>query len=472
MPVTTSSVPKQEYGSTAADSRTGRQAHTAVTPVVRWSVLTGAALSVVLSIGLALRLVPVGSRAGHYVYPYVRSFAPELLWPFCTVAAVVVAGLWLSARWHGQRPLAVVAGWMAAAVPVQLLLRVNDDAPLGAIVTSTRANGFWDAAHAYTAGEFLARHADVVEQLDSHVRTNMAGKTVFYQLLAAVAGTPFGAGVLIVGVSSMSALLLYLIARDLLDPRTALYALVLVIMVPGKVYFLPILNTVAPVAVLAALWLMVRYLRCPHWTWAAGMGTLLYLTVFFEPLPMALGLVFVGLLGWALATGRISGAALRRLCAAAVGAFVAVHLLMRQLAGYDLLADFSYVFVDANNFNGNGHRPYQVWVVRNLWDFAVSAGLASVVLVVACLLDAVRRGLARPAAVVAVCAAATLAAVDLIGVNRGETVRLWIFLAVFWQLPAAWLCARTSRMWPIALTVTVTVLQVAVGLAMIGFVRI
>lgn len=472
MTVTTSSVPKQQCGSAAADGRTGQPDHTAVMAMVRWSVLTGAVLSALLAIGLALRLVPVGSRAGHYVYPYVRSFSPELLWPFCAVAAAVVAGLWLSVRWHGQRPMAVVAGWMAAAVPVQLLLRVNDDAPLGAIVTSTRANGFWDAARAYTAGEFLATHADLVERLDSHVRTNMAGKTVFYQLLAAATGTPLGAGVLIVGVSSVSALLLYLIARDLLDPRTALYALVLAIVVPGKVYFLPILNTVAPVAILAALWLLVRYLRRPRWTWAAGMGAVLYLTVFFEPLPMALGLVFVGLLGWALATGRIGWASLGRLCAAAVGAFAAVHLLMRQLTGYDLLADFAYVFVDANNFNGNGHRPYQVWVVRNLWDFALSAGLASVVLVVACLLDAVRRGLARPAAVVAVCAAATLAAVDLLGVNRGETVRLWIFLAVFWQLPAAWLCARASRMWPIALTVTVTVLQAAIGLAMIGFVRI
>jgi hypothetical protein len=74
--------------------------------------------------------------------------------------------------------------------------------------------------------------------------------------------------------------------------------------------------------------------------------------------------------------------------------------------------------------------------------------------------------------VLALSAAAVLVAIDLIGVNRGETVRLWIFLAVFWQLPAAWLCARTSRLWPVALVTTATVLQAAVGLAMIGFVRI
>jgi hypothetical protein len=305
----------------------------AVSPLLRRTAIIGAALAVAASAALAAGVLPVGSRAGRYVYPYARTFALDVLWPFAAVAVIVLAGLWLSARWHDRRPVAVVAGWMAAAVPVQLLLRLNDDASIGDIVTSTRANGFWDAALAYTPGEFLTTHTDIVDQLDSHVRTNMAGKTAFYQLLAAVTDSPTGAGVLIVLVSSLSALLLYLIARDLLDARTALYTLVLAILVPGRLYFLPILNTVAPVAILAALWLLVRYLRRPRWAWAAGMGTVLYLTVFFEPLPLALGLVFAGLLAWALATRRISGPHLVRLCVVTLAAFFACHLLISRWPG-------------------------------------------------------------------------------------------------------------------------------------------
>jgi hypothetical protein len=46
--------------------------------------------------------------------------------------------------------------------------------------------------------------------------------------------SPAAVGVLVIAASSISALLIYLIARDLLDQRTALYALVLAILVPGS----------------------------------------------------------------------------------------------------------------------------------------------------------------------------------------------------------------------------------------------
>jgi hypothetical protein len=59
---------------------------------------------------------------------------------------------------------------------------------------------------------------------------------------------------------------------------------------------------------------------------------------------------------------------------------------------------------------------------------------------------------------------------DAIGVNRGEVIRLWIFLACLWQIPAAYACRRLEDMSAFALVLVVTLLQNALGTAMLAFV--
>ncbi|MBV1851216.1 glycosyltransferase family 39 protein [Catellatospora tritici] len=468
--VDTAPLPRSRTGAQAGDPR----AHHRVRPTgrLRWVAVAACAAGVLVSLGMMAHLVPVGSRAGHYRYHYLRLFSPDILWPFLVTALVASVGLWLSHRWYERRRLVVVAAWLAAAVPMQLLIRGNDDIALQDLVTSQRANGFLEPARAYGIWEFLSGQADIGAALDSHARTNMAGKTVFYQVLVALTDSPAAMGVLTVAASSLSCLLVYLLAAELLDHRTALYALALSILVPGRLFFLPILNTVSPVPILLALWLFVRFLRRPRRGDAVALGAFLYGTMFFEPLPLALGVVFVALLGWAKAGGRLSWPDTGWLIGLAVAGFAACYAAMRLVVGYDLASNFAYVLDDARGFNGDGHRPYGVWVVRNLWDFAIAAGLPTVLLVAAGVVDAVRRGPWRAGAVLAASAAVTLVVLDLLGVNRGETVRLWIFLAVLWQIPAAWLCARTARLWPIVAVVSATALQAATGMAMIAFVRV
>jgi hypothetical protein len=63
-----------------------------------------------------------------------------------------------------------------------------------------------------------------------------------------------------------------------------------------------------------------------------------------------------------------------------------------------------------------------------------------------------------------------LLATDLIGINRGEVVRLWIFLACFFQIPAAYVCARLGNRAAMVPVLATTVLQSALGTSMIGFV--
>ena len=74
--------------------------------------------------------------------------------------------------------------------------------------------------------------------------------------------------------------------------------------------------------------------------------------------------------------------------------------------------------------------------------------------------------------VVLVCAGVAIGvlALDVAGVNRGEVVRLWIFLACLFQIPAAYVCARLNSRAALALVLATTVLQAALGIKMIGFI--
>jgi hypothetical protein len=395
-----------------------------------------------------------------------------VVWPVAVAVPVVLGLLWLSRRLPARLDGAVAAGWFVAAVPVQLLLRTYALPSLGQIVVSDRANSFYSPSQRWGFGEFLGDYMGLVEQLPPHARTNMPGKTLLYFGLDALGLSPAAMGVAVLVLANLSAVLLWLIVRELTgDRRIALYALVLGLFLPGALYFTPVLNAVAPVPILLALWLHVRFLRTRRAGWALGLGGALYLVVFFEALPLVMGLVFAALLGAALWRRAVSWRDVLRLVGWAAAGFAACYAALWLGFGYDLFDNFGYVLADANDFNAR-HRPYGMWLTRNLWYLAIAAGFASCVLLAVAAVDAVRRRGAHPAAVLILSGLAVLVVLDLWGINRGETVRLWIFLAVFLQVGAAWLCARTERFWPAALVVASSVAQAGIGLAMIGFVRI
>jgi hypothetical protein len=81
-----------------------------------------------------------------------------------------------------------------------------------------------------------------------------------------------------------------------------------------------------------------------------------------------------------------------------------------------------------------------------------------------------RQRLTHPLAAVCAGLLAVLIVVDLLGINRGETIRLWIFLGCFFQIPAAIACATLHGRGPILTVLACSAVQAALGAAMIGFV--
>ena len=65
---------------------------------------------------------------------------------------------------------------------------------------------------------------------------------------------------------------------------------------------------------------------------------------------------------------------------------------------------------------------------------------------------------------------AMLLVLDVSGLNRGEIVRLWIFLECLFQIPAAYVCATLNSRRALALVLITTLLQAALGTATIAFV--
>ncbi len=83
--------------------------------------------------------------------------------------------------------------------------------------------------------------------------------------------------------------------------------------------------------------------------------------------------------------------------------------------------------------------------------------------------DARARSLASPIVLFAAALIVMLLALDLSGINRGEVIRLWIFLACLFQVPAAYVCVRLQTRVAFLIVLMLTIVQSALGTATIGF---
>jgi hypothetical protein len=265
--------------------------------------------------------------------------------------------------------------------------------------------------------------------------------------------------------------------RDLFGDRTvALYATVLYLFVPAKLLFLPLMNTVTPVPMLVCLCVLMRWLQTGAPWLAALLGVSLYGLAFFEPLPLVMGLVFAGLSLRAVVRGDLTQHAFVVHTAVMLIAFIATAELVQFAFGFNLVGTFRRIGEHAVAFNATEGRPYAVWVFANLWEFAFGIGMCQAALFVAALVGGLtapggaRDRLTQPITVLCGGLLAVLLAVDLIGVNRGEVVRLWIFLACAFQIPAAYVCARLRRPEAVAIVVFLSVVHGALATSLIGFI--
>jgi hypothetical protein len=464
-------------GRAGNDSREPHGAREMPSAILWISLVLGSALSLVTCYRLATRSIVLGSREGGWVYPYVQPFDVRSVAVFLLVSLLACGLVAAPNAVTRRREWLLVLFWITVAVGLQGLLRSLTRYSFETIFISDGANAFYGVAGHYIPSTVLGDFDRVRAYWPLHAQSNMPGKLMLVYALKYVSRRPDVLAWLVVVVSNLGGVLMYLFVRDLFaDRRIALFSLVLYLFVPAKLFFFPLLNTATPVVVLACACLVLRWLLTGNAVYAALLGIALYGLVFYEPLPLVMGLLFAALAARALLLTNISWRQLLLHSSVAVITFFTTYAAIYFWVGFDLINAFRQIGAHAVEFNVSAARPYSIWVRENLLEFLFGVGLCQAVVFWAALGDGLWRAdswhsrLTQPITVVCLGLAGVLLATDLIGINRGEVIRLWIFLACFFQIPTAYVCARLDNRAAMALVLTTTLLQSAIGTSMIGFI--
>jgi hypothetical protein len=441
------------------------------------SLALGTALALVVCSRIAAQSIVVGSVEGRWVYGYLQPVSLRLVATAALAIVVSCGALAAGTLLERRSDWWLVLGWMGVGLGVQALLRLLTPFTFERIFVSDSANSFYTVTRQFFPDTVLREFNDARTYWPLHAQSNMPGKLMLLYALREVSRRPDVLPWLVVIVSNAGGVLMYGFVRDLLgDRRAALFSLVLYLFVPAKLYFFPLLNTVTPVVILLCAWLALAWFRTAGTVYAALLGVALYGLVFFEPLPLVMGLLFAVLAGRALWRGDITWRRLATQGAIAVLAFGATYAAVSFRYGFDLFPALRTIGAHAVEFNATAGRPYAIWARENLREFTLGVGICQAILFCAALGDGLWRSdpaaprLTRPIVVLCLSLFGVLIATDLIGINRGEVTRLWIFLACFFQIPAAYVCASLHSRAALGVVLATTLLQGALGTAMIGFI--
>ena len=362
------------------------------------------------------------------------------------VGVLVAAAVWgLTARRDARGEWAVALGWIVIAAGCQLLLRSLTPFTFEQIIRSDGAYSLYTVTQHTRAESVLSHFAELRGNWPLHAHSNMPGKLMLLYALELISNDPTILSWLVLAVSNLGGLLLYLFVRDLFgDRRIALYALVLYLFVPAKLFVFPVMNTLTPVVTFVCLLLFERWLRWASLAYAIAAAVSLYVLVFFEPVPLVIGAFVALILARALMQGDIVWNTLIRQRGLLVATF------MGMIALVWLLSDFNLRCVTPRR--GGRRRlqcqPPPVCGVRVEQPRRVRlrrrCHAGGAVLVRCGRWAAQTHGLVPSCPIVLFAAAliVMLLALDLSGINRGEVIRLWIFLACLFQVPAAYVCVR------------------------------
>lgn len=395
-----------------------------------------------------------GSTAGNWFYPYVQSIQASPLW--IPLAVLLLAGIFIfgASRWIKTHEKITLVGCFLIALGIQILIQRVYLYSLAETIQSDVSNSFLTPARNYSAAEILSQFQTLAASLPAHARTNMPGKILFYQFLMLFTSSPQWMGYLIIAFSTLGGVLFYGICRRLFhDQRAALYSFVLYTLIPCKQAFFPILNTVTPIFVLLSLYLFVSFLDSKEKWQLVLLGISLYLLALFEPSPFVTGIIFLGILFHAMAQKRVSNKDLRNILLIPPAAFLITYLLFVAFFSFNLLQTMQYVVADAVGFNYAANRSYSIWLRDNVKEFFYGAGLPVVMIFIFSVVEfftrskaALKKRIHLPIDdTILLCTGLTFLIVLLLGINRGETTRLWIYQAVFFQIPTAFFLARKTR---------------------------
>ncbi len=369
----------------------------------------------------------------------------ELMWPFVwqntegsyAVAAGEVghAGRFVSnyVHWLDVSPIPKTPRWVHIHHP-----QVH---PPGPILAFVGVEGFYEA-HPGLAGAIT----DWAERdLPSSEVLRGSGQC------SCVAATPLTFAFLTIVIASLAPLACYFAVRPLWPPAPSLVAAGLTALVPGTHLFSPSFDQAYPVLTLLLVACGVRAVVRRSWPWGAAFGAALYVLGFFH---IGFGLVAVSLgltllVAWRAAGAEHAVSDYWRPAAAAALAFLTLAALLHVSLGYPTFRVIAACLRNNALFNAAAGRTWWPWVAVVPFEFALSLGFGLGLVVLAGWLGEVvgafRNRSLRGRSALLIAPVALLLLLNLAGMNRGETARLWLFLTPLLVLGAVDYLWRRAR---------------------------
>ena len=392
-----------------------------------------------------------GSEAGKWVYSYFDNPISIPRWIPIVVFILVGLTIFIGAKLIFSNEKATLLGCFLIAVLIQILIQQVYPISMATIVQSDVDTTFYSQAMRYSPVEILSQFTNLASSLPYHARANMPGKILLFQLFEFITNSPQIIGYLIILLSTLGAPLLYGICMNLFhDRQTAFYAFILYMLIPCKLFFFPILNTVTPLFILLCFYLFLVYIEKRKTLFLWLLGGALYILILFDPSPLVLGIIFIGILILTVVKKKFSKKDFLRVLIIPTLAFFSTYLLFYLFFSFDLLKAFLTIFNDAEDFNLRTSRSYWIWLGENLKEFFYGAGLPVMMIFIyqtAQTFSELRtiKSITRNWSienVFNISLLITFSTVLFLGINRGEITRLWIYLAAFFQIPAAFFMAK------------------------------
>ena len=370
--------------------------------------------------------------------------------------------------WRDERAVPLKL-WTALALLVlsnyllQLLSTLADPRGIGLvqqIVNSPVATSYFtDAAAIQRPLEWLSHFQD--QNLGLHSVTHPPGPILFYYAFFKLFGVKSGAfiGGCVVGLlASLGVAMMYAFTGLWTNDRRArLTSSAFYAILPAITLFFPEFDQVYPILSMLLILCGVNALNARAFAKdAACTGAAFFAATFFayNLLTCGIFLLYFGL--YYLQSGKWSRSAWERLLqvsATACGVCVGLYLALWLATGYDPLATFQHALVSQAKMQTRPYLPFPLW---DPYDFFVGTGITALPLLVFYLKrlwDESRSGQSdsQRQAALTVVALATILTVDLSGLLRGESTRVWLFLQPLVVAPVAIELSRFPLNWRLAI---------------------
>ena len=375
-----------------------------------------------------------------------------------------------------QKEFWIVFATFSLGTAIEFWMRSRYPFSMTAVIRDLNANGFYTAALQSSSTQILENFSEFASAFPSvHVQANMPGKTLFYKLLQNITIDPGIIGFLIIVLSNLTSIIIFYLSKVLFQEKLIAWsALLLCLFTPAKIQFQPILNTVSPVLIYLSLLLIILSAKHNSKSYAVLAGITLFFQFLFDPVPFGLGLIFLALL-IIFSIQRNFQSTFLSVVGFVILGFVGSGVIFYVLTGFNLIEGFLYCLKDAAHFNIN-NRPYSIWIIQNLKEYMIGAGLASSFILALSLFKLKKVNWSnisdRNANVALIIFLATILILNFSGANRGEVTRLWIFLTPIQALLTAYFCYKLYNKDGYLVPLGASYIQASISVTSIGFVLV